>query len=132
MESYQLKFITLILAITLCISCSNNTALSSNDSEEKIMIESEASIEAVDEAITLAVSKKDYRLLATSTRGINIPGVHSEKYQAMIELCGKKYQTMSGDVITSENQRMERKNLMSYMRQYNKKILIICQEVNKK
>ena len=126
-----MKFITLMLAITLCLSCSNNTSLSSNDSEKKMMRESEVNIEAVNEAITLAINKKDYRLLVTSTRGINIPGVESEKYQAMIKLCGIKYQDMTGDVITSEEQRMKRKNLMSYMRQYNKKILMICQEINK-
>jgi hypothetical protein len=86
----------------------------------------------LNKALALAIENKDYRLLTTSTRSINIPGVPPKDYQAMIALCGKKYNANTGDVITSEEQRLARKKEMIFMRQYNEKIITICQEQSSK
>tara|TARA_R110001583_G_scaffold43015_1_gene136709 strand:- start:8458 stop:8613 length:156 start_codon:yes stop_codon:yes gene_type:complete len=44
----------------------------------------------------------------------------------------QKNSAAADDVITSEDQRLERKKLVNYMRQYNEQMLIICQENNNK
>ncbi|WP_159821478.1 hypothetical protein [Colwellia sp. 20A7] len=144
-----MKFITLILSIGLCAGCTNqaiidNTATTDTNLNETMQESNkegsqiqERTIENTDQgrlnkALALAIENKDYRLLTTSTRSINIPGVPPKDYQAMIALCGKKYNANTGDVITSEEQRLARKKEMIFMRQYNEKIITICQEKSSK
>lgn len=140
-----MKFIILMLSVLLSTSCTSmtsiNTANSSEDrlSEDKskaVTLEHTGSANVADlsylnNALVLAKKNNDYRLMVTSGRSLSIPGVKASDYQAMIELCGKKYSAAAGDVITSEDQRLERKKLVNYMRQYNEQMLIICQENNK-
>lgn len=128
-----MKFITLMLPALLCISCASVTTPKTtklNVSEPIEMQLNKAELESLNEALTLAKKQKDFRLMATSGRSITIPGVKSSDYQAMIELCGTKYSSGTGDVITSENQRAERKKLVNYMKKYNEQILILCQKSN--
>jgi hypothetical protein len=129
----------------LCASCTNQTvdniavttntssiALSQDLPNDELQDELQKGVDTdnLNKLLAVAIKNQDYRLLATSTRALNIPGVNPRDYQSMIKLCGKKYST-AGDVITSEEQRTERKKLLNTMRQYNEKILIICQEQKK-
>lgn len=121
----------LIFIILLTVSCSSDANPDNENSSEAKL--SQTVLEKVDstklsEAIALSKQNKDYRLLVTSGRSISIPGVNASDYQTMIELCGKKYSSAAGDVITSPEQRLARKKLVNYMRQYNEEMLVICQE----
>ncbi len=131
-----MKFIVLILLFFLNASCTSKATsgdidlnidkLSEHKPKEARLGEPE--LDNLNKAIALARKNKDYRLLVTSGRSISIPGVKSSDYQAVIVLCGKKYNSAVGDVITSEEQRLARKKEVNYMRQYNKQMLVICQE----
>ena len=127
----MIKFFMLIFLIFLTVSCSSDANTDNMDSNEAKL--SQAVIEKSDstklsEAIALSKQNKDYRLLVTSGRSISVPGVKVSDYQVMIELCGKKYSSAAGDVITSQEQRLARKKLVDFMRQYNEQMLVICQE----
>ena len=126
-----MKFVLLILSVLLCVSCTSVST--SNDADSSLHTSKEASLEKTEadnllDAITLARKNNDYRLLVTSGRSMSIPGVKASNYEAMIKRCGKKYSPNAGDVITSEDQRLARKKLVDFMRYYNEKMLIICQE----
>ncbi len=105
-----------------------NLGVSSGVDKSTALVVEKTELENLNKAIALAVKNKDYRLLVTSGRSMSVPGIKASDYQTMIELCGKKYSSGTGDVITSENQRLERKKLVNYMRQYNEQMLILCQE----
>lgn len=128
-----MKFSLLIVSILLTTGCtlmanSNDTDLGENQ-EQQLISSDKSSLEAVKQALALANQHKDYRLLVTSGRNMSIPGVKPTDYQMAIELCGKKYNPKVGDVITSEEQRLARKKEISFMRQYNEQMLIVCQEI---
>ena len=133
-----MKFITLIFCTSLMIlstvGCSTNAA-----SEQAVPIDEQVKelpvdkINAVDvtklkQALFAAKQNKDYRLLVTSGRSISVPGVQSADYQAVLALCGKNYNSAVGDVIKSPQQRLERKKQIEFMRQYNEKMVVICQK----
>jgi len=140
-----MKWSILALAVAFCASCTNQTVVErtvttdtnleetmqkstqeSNQTSVSILENTEK--EKLNQALALAIENKDYRLQATSTRSINIPGVHPKNYQAMIALCGKKYTPNTGDVIRSEEERLARKKELNFMRQYNERMITICQE----
>ena len=85
-------------------------------------------LDKLNTAIALATKDKDYRLLATSGRSITIPGVDITDVQAVIDRCGIKYHPGVGDVIRSDVDRLKRQQIVTYMRQYNEKMLVICEE----
>lgn len=136
----MMKYFTNILLIPILIlftaSCTSDTVTVESASIKKKAEQSTLEqVESTDstnstklsEAIALAKQNKDYRLLVTSGRSITIPGVNADNYQSVIALCGKKYNAETGDVITSETQRTVRKKRVDFMRQYNEKMLEICQ-----
>lgn len=131
-----MKIFTLILLILLSASCTSDTTSDdvnrSEDRAKQPILEKADSTylrqEKVRKAIALAKQNKDYRFLVTSGRSISVPGVDVSNFQTLIEVCGKKYSAATGDVITSEEQRLERKKHVEFMRQYNEQMLIICQE----
>ena len=130
-----MKFALLMLSVLLSTSCSyttsSNTVNLNEDKSTSITIEKTES-DDLTKAIAFARENKDYRLLVTSGRSMSIPGVKASDYQTMVELCGKKYSTETEDVLTSEEQRQERKKVVTYMRQYNEQMIVICQENNMK
>ncbi len=121
--SKQLFFLFFLSSL---IGCS--TALSQDDEL--------ATQEPIDSTVTLALanaeSTQDYRLLMTTTRGINIPGIKPSELKSAIALCGKKYMSQTGDVITSEQERIKRKKIITYMQQYNQQMWQRCQQVKKR
>jgi len=126
-----MKGIILILSILLSASCTSMTTsdpVATNGNKLKEDKPNEAELEHLNKTVALAKKTKDYRLWVTSGRSINVPGVKASDYQTVIELCGKKYHSAVGDVLTSEEQRRERKKIVSYMRQYNEQMLVICQD----
>ena len=131
-----MKFFSLILLLLLSAGCSFVTSsdeiIIGEDNAKQLILEKEGSThlvkEKVHKAIVLATQQKDYRLLVTSGRSSNIPGIKGINFQTITSLCGKKYHAATGDVLTSEQQREERKKLVNFMRQYNQQMLIICQE----
>lgn len=130
-----MKFLSLVLLMLFIISCTSDAAsgnVSAGDTKLKQGTMEEIASNNVNEAIALARENKDYRLLVTSGRSMSVPGVKASDYKAMIGLCGKKYNSAAGDVLTSEEQRLERKKLVTYMRQYNEQMLVICQENSNK
>lgn len=128
-----MKFLSVVLLIILMlfiISCTSDATsgnTSAGDTKPKQGIMEKKASNDVNKAIALAVKNKDYRLLVTSGRSMSVPGIKSSDYQRVIALCGKKYSSGAGDVITSEKQRTARKKLVDFMRQYNKQMLEICQ-----
>ena len=132
-ELLIMKFVLLMLSVLLSAGCSStntsNTVNLNEDKSTQIAIEKTES-DSLTKAIALARKNKDYRLLVTSGRSMSIPGIKGSDYQTMIELCGKKYTATTGDVLTSEEQRQERKKVVTYMRQYNEQMSVICQENN--
>ena len=132
----MMKNFSLILLILLSVSCSNNTSpddsnISDGEAKEPVLEKADLnplSMEKVHKAIALAKQNKDYRFLVTSGRSMSVPGIDMSNFQTLIELCGKKYNPATGDVITSQEQRLERKKQIEFMRQYNQIILVICKE----
>lgn len=134
-ELLLMKPFTLILLISflilLTVSCTSDTVSDKTVSiDEKAQQSTLAQTESSDlrEAIALAKQNKDYRLLVTSGRSMSVPGVNSSDYEALLALCGKKYNSATGDVIKSQEQRQERKKLIEFMRQYNEQMVDICQK----
>jgi len=132
----MMKNFSLILLILLSVSCSNDTSssdvdISEENTKEPVLEKADLnplSMEKVHKAIALAKQNKDYRFLVTSGRSMSVPGIELSDFQTLIELCGKKYNSATGDVITSQEQRLERKKQIEFMRQYNQIILVICKE----
>ena len=126
-----MKFLPLLFVVLSASGCTINTSIntdnSSDNESKKIMLDDSFSLE-LEQALTLAKDNQDYRLFVTSGRSMSIPGVKSENYQEMIERCGKKYNPSTGDVITSDEQRLERKKAINFMRKYNEQIIIFCGE----
>lgn len=126
-----MKFLPLLFVVLSASGCtvntSSNAANSSDNESKKIMLDDSFSLE-LEQALTLAKDNQDYRLFVTSGRSMSIPGVKSENYQEMVERCGKKYNPSTGDVITSEEQSLERKKAINFMRKYNEQIIIFCGE----
>lgn len=133
-----MKYYTLILLVSFLIlvtvSCTSDTVSDKTVSlDEKENQSTPAQTESSDltnlrEAIAIAKQNKDYRLLVTSGRSMSIPGVNGSDYQTLLELCGKKYNSATGDVIKSQAQRLERKKQIEFMRQYNEQMVAICQK----
>ena len=136
-----MKYFTLILLVSLLIlltvSCTSDTVLDKTvPIDEKAKQSSLTQTESSDltdltdlrEAIALAKQNKDYRLLVTSGRSMSIPGVNAIDYETLVALCGKKYNSATGDVIQSQEQRLERKKHIEFMRQYNEQMVVICQK----
>ena len=126
----QSILLTVMLLNTGCSSMANSNDENLKADASKIAELSNSVSDDVQQAITLATENKDYRLLATSGRNTSIPGIKSTEYQMAIELCGKKHNPITGDVITSEDQRSARKKEINFMRQYNEQMLTICRERN--
>lgn len=134
----MIKYFTLILLssilILLTVGCTSDIVSNKTESiDEKENQSTRAQTEASDltdlrEAIALAKQNKDYRLLVTSGRSMSIPGVNASDYQTLLALCGKKYNSATGDVIKSQAQRLERKKQIAFMRQYNEQMVAICQK----
>jgi len=78
-------------------------------------------------ALAQAQKNKDYRLLQTATRGVNIPGLPLAELELAVKLCGSKYFSGTGDVITSEKDKALRKERVIFMKYYNKKMWLYCQ-----
>lgn len=133
-----MKYFTLILLVSLLIlltvSCTSDTVLDKTvPIDEKAKQSSLTQTESSDltdlrEAIALAKQNKDYRLLVTSGRSMSIPGVNAIDYETLVALCGKKYNSATGDVIQSQEQRLERKKHIEFMRKYNEQMVVICQK----
>ena len=132
-----MKLFIAVLLILFTVSCtlvasSNN--VNSNEGRKKKTAQEQTGLANLtylanlSEAIKLVKQNKDYRLLVTSGRSMSVPGVKASKVQAIIKLCGKKYYSATGDVLTSEKQRLARKKVVGFMRQYNEQMLVICQE----
>jgi len=132
--------ITLVLLSFFSVSCSNVTSsddvtVAENKTKPVVLEKTKATplpTAKVEQAIALAKQNKDYRFLATSGRSTTLPGIDVSRFQTLIELCGKKYSSAAGDVITSEEQRGQRKKLVNFMRQYNEQMLVICRESQEK
>jgi len=126
-----MKFFTVILLTIINASCTSETNYdgeSTDKNNAKQSISDGADLTELSKAIALAKQNKDYRLLATSGRSTSIPGVDMRNSQTLIKLCGKKYNPEVGDVITSAEQRVERKKHLDFMRQYNEQMLVICRD----
>lgn len=80
----------------------------------------------VDQHIKTAQVSGDYRLYASSGRRLIFPGIDSEKFDVVIKKCGKKYMAHTGDVITSQKQKLIRKQNIEYMILFNKRMIVDC------
>lgn len=129
-----MKFVIISLVMLLsacCTSANNENYISSKEDNAALELLSKEDLTHLDKAVALAKQNKDYRLLVTSGRSLSIPGIKASDYNAVIDLCGKKYNSAVGDVISSEEQRLARKKQINFMRKYNEVILVICQASNK-
>ncbi len=120
MLKFILSKLVFMLFITLLASCS------SAFSQDKKELKQQTASFDLTQALVTAEQAQDYRLLVTATRGVSIPGLEQKDYHAAIALCGKKYMPQTGDVITTEQDRVERKKALAYMRQYNEKMWLLC------
>lgn len=120
----MLKYIVIAFFLSTTISCS--TAFS-QDAQESIATKRESVSAALSQALALAEQAQDYRLLVTATRGINVPGLEQSDIKSAVALCGKKYMLNTGDVIKTEQDRIDREKVIVYMRQYNEKMWLLCQ-----
>ncbi len=121
---FILSKLVFMVFITLLASCSSAFSQDEKASQQQTISSDLA------QALTTAEQAQDYRLLVTATRGISIPGLEQKDYSAAIDLCGKKYMPQTGDVITTEQDRAERKKALAYMRQYNEKMWLLCKSKN--
>ncbi len=117
----------LVIGITGCGSYFSNNTANTAETSPQLSISNDQD-KAVNKAIALAVKAKDYRFIVTSGRGLNAPGIDTRTNKALIDVCGKKYSAVAGDVITSEEQRVKRKREINFMGRYNQKMLVLCRE----
>ncbi|WP_051302994.1 hypothetical protein [Psychromonas aquimarina] len=75
------------------------------------------------EDINSALQKKDYRLIARATRGLDIPGVDKALQLPLKESCGVKYLAEYGDTVTEEFKIAEQ-----YAFKFNQAILPYCRQ----
>jgi len=113
-----LKYLLLVLLSTPLFACH---FYNSSDSENKVEF-------AVELALDKAIANKDFRFFATSGRRITLPGVIENEKELLISQCGVKFMPDTGDVLKSEQQRMERKLKVVYMTEYNQRIMRSCRK----
>jgi len=121
----MLKYIAIWLFLSTTTSCS--TAFSQGEQDNNAD-NKELEPPVLLQALAVAEKDQDYRLLVTATRGINVPGLEQSDVKLATALCGKKYMAKTGDVIKTEQDRIERKKTIAYMRQYNEKMWLLCQQ----
>lgn len=121
-----------VLSFTILFSA---LGCSHTQEQEQVVIDntkvSEQVSKEVMQALNSAKQEKDYRLWVTTSRSITVPGLNPSDFSVAIELCGKQYMPKTGDVIRSEQARVERKKAITFMQQYNERMWVICTK-NKK
>lgn len=116
------KYVLLMVLIFTGASCT------SAFSEDNTAVSKESPLADVQLALTKAEHEQDYRLLVTATRGITVPGLNPNEFKSAIALCGKQYMPKTGDVIKTEQDRVERNKVVSYMQQYNEHMWSLCRK----
>jgi len=120
----MLKYMAILFFLSTTTSCS--TAFSQSE-QDNSAAKKEPAPSVLSQALAVAAQGQDYRLLITATRGINVPGLEQSDVKSAIALCGKKYMAKTGDVINTEQDRIDREKVIAYMRQYNEKMWLLCQ-----
>lgn len=77
----------------------------------------------------LAIEKLDFKLLAFAGRVTSFPGIDGES-STLQQLCGYRLLANSGDVLRSENQLSQRKQLYQYAANYNQLVSTACRGHN--
>ena len=84
-----------------------------------------------DQEIEVAMTNQDFRLYGTTGRRVTIPGINVDEYDYAKAHCGIKHLPNTGDVLKSEEQRIDRNNTVDYMKEYNRKMLKLCLDYKK-
>lgn len=109
-----------LISLVLMTGCQNQSQLTeSADADANINLQQD---------ITEAIAKKDFRLLSTSTRLPQFPGLDHSLYQEHKALCGANYIAGTGDLKRRSDDPSIREQLMRYMKQYNVQMLAKCVE----
>lgn len=80
----------------------------------------------VNQALTQAINKQDYRLFHTKGRRIILPGLEQYSLTRLKERCGIKAIPTSTDVLKTEEQKQQRKATYDFAKQYNQHIYPLC------
>ena len=73
-----------------------------------------------------ALAAKDYRLYAFSGRRVILPGLSAEQMRLGQAQCGTKFMPGSGDVLSNEQQKTERRDKFNFASGYNQLMLEFC------
>lgn len=78
----------------------------------------------------LAASNGDFRLYQAPGRGGILPGIDTQMRNNAARVCGIKVIEEISDVITSEDDRKKRKQLIKYASNYNQEMYSLCLKAN--
>ena len=116
----KLTIILSLISLVFIAGCQHQPQLTdSRDADANINLQQD---------ITEAIAKKDFRLLSTSTRLPQFPGLDHSFYQEHKALCGANYISGTGDLKRRTDDPRIREQLMRYMKQYNVQMLAKCVE----
>ncbi|SFD38901.1 hypothetical protein [Pseudoalteromonas denitrificans] len=78
--------------------------------------------------VQTAAAKNDYRLLAISARGTQIPGINASEIKSLMQVCNYRFLKGMGDVISSPEYRQWWKKGMTYAKDYNLRMAEHCKK----
>lgn len=114
-----MKWLTMVCITAALVGCGGLSKKTAEETSENTMTNKVA------EAISQAKKQGDYRLLATKGRRMVIPGLEKQQDEA-IKHCDFKYLENTGDILRSEQQRIERSERYQFASDYNKAIYQLC------
>jgi len=109
----------LLLMPLLLAACSNLSPAMPEDDESALALK-------IENEIAQAKMDKDFRLYAFSGRRVTIPGLSREEADRAKTRCGTKFMPDSGDVIRTEQQRLERRAKFDFASGYNRQMYRLC------
>ncbi|MCF6439224.1 hypothetical protein L1077_07270 [Pseudoalteromonas luteoviolacea] len=116
-------YIGLMLSAWLLAGCADGYGEHQNESTTDMTLQKDVS-----DAIARAVEDKDFRLYATTGRRPVFPGLEQFDFDELKVSCGLKYLPSTGDVIKSEQDKLQRLKQYEFAKRYNLKIYARCKE----
>jgi len=113
-----------IIFISLIMSACNNEVPTSNTAVKEAPKVNKLS--RVEQAISEAISTKDYRLYGLAGRRIILPGLESENIKDIKKRCGVRLLSGTGDVLKNSQDRESRRENYQFAAKINKKLYVLC------
>ncbi|NQZ21215.1 MAG: hypothetical protein HRT53_04095 [Colwellia sp.] len=121
------KFALLLTTITffgLAMSACNNEAITSKTTVKEEPIAHK--LNRVEQALSDAITTKDFRLYGLSGRRIVLPGLENKNVEEIKKRCGIRLLSGTGDVLKNSQDRENRRLNYQFAVKINEKLYALC------